>query len=288
MNRQYRIEEGGVFLALDVSEKGEVFFLHCQRRTFVEETIVPEQKEWYRLVEIQAAGEDCDDHHACKYTGTLPGRRLVFAGLADEQTFRGRCITITQKDDVTGLRGKEHPAVHRQYGGVLESCTEVENLGQEPVGLTYVSSFCLNGLTKDSALPWDRACAAVCAFQQLVWGISVEPLQPAPAGHEQSVRLFHQAPFLFFHRHLDFGGISAHGLCGGRRGEGRLVFFHRPQRFLALGSGGQQKPDLSATVRPHGGGKPLVSQLKTRGNLPERAGGGLRPRTGALRMRWAG
>ena len=46
MNRQYRIEEGGVFLALDVSEKGEVSFLHCQRRPFVEETIVPEQKEW--------------------------------------------------------------------------------------------------------------------------------------------------------------------------------------------------------------------------------------------------
>ena len=40
--------------------------------------------------------------------------------------------------------------------GVLESWTEVENLGQGPVGLTYVSSFCLNGLTKDSALPWDE------------------------------------------------------------------------------------------------------------------------------------
>ena len=106
MNRQYRIEESGVFLALDVSEKGEVFFLHCQRRPFAEESIVPEQKEWYRLVEIQAAGEDCDDHHACKYTGTLPGRRLVFTGLSDERTARGRCITVTQKDGLTGLKVK--------------------------------------------------------------------------------------------------------------------------------------------------------------------------------------
>ena len=155
MNRQYRIEESGVFLALDVSEKGEVFFLHCQRRPFAEESIVPEQKEWYRLVEIQAAGEDCDDHHACKYTGTLPGRRLVFTGLSDERTARGRCITVTQKDGLTGLKVK---SILQFIGdtGVLESWTEVENLGQGPVGLTYVSSFCLNGLTKDSALPWDE------------------------------------------------------------------------------------------------------------------------------------
>lgn len=156
MNRQYRMEESGVFLALEVSEKGEVFLLHCQRRPFVETNIVPEQKEWYRLVEIQAAGEDQDDHHGCKYTGTLPGRRLVFDGLEDGRTSQGRRITVSQKDEATGLLVK---SVLQFIGGtgVLECWTEVENTGKEPVGLTYVSSFCLNGLTKDSDQPWDRA-----------------------------------------------------------------------------------------------------------------------------------
>lgn len=156
MSQRLHVEESGVFLEFEVTDKGETLLLHCQRTPFSEASVEEGQKEWYRLVEIQAAGEDQDDHHGAKYTGTLPGRRLVFQGLEEERNERGRRVTVSQKDEVTGLLVR---SVLQFVGatGVFESWTEAENRGVEAVGLTYVSSFCLNGLTKDSGLPWDRA-----------------------------------------------------------------------------------------------------------------------------------
>ncbi len=156
MKKWYRVQENGVNLVFLVTEKGEVFFVHCQKSGFEEKEIPEDQLEGYRLVQLQAAGEDQDDHHGAKYTGTLPGCRLIFDSFLDERKENGRRITIAQKDPVTGLLVKSC----MQFTGkaaVAESWTVVENEGKEPVGLTYVSSFCLNGLTKEVSLPWDQA-----------------------------------------------------------------------------------------------------------------------------------
>lgn len=158
MGKQYQIVENDIKLVFEISEQGEVFFLHCQKSPFVESEIAEEQKDWFRLVEVQTAGEDCDDHHGSKYTGTLPGRRLIFVKLKDERTEKGRNISVFQEDPVTGLR----VISHFRFTGkatVVESWTEVINSGNEPIGLTYVSSFCLNGLTKSTSVPWDQAAA---------------------------------------------------------------------------------------------------------------------------------
>lgn len=71
------MQENGVNLVFLVTEKGEVFFVHCQKSGFEEKEIPEDQLEGYRLVQLQAAGEDQDDHHGAKYTGTLPGCRLI-------------------------------------------------------------------------------------------------------------------------------------------------------------------------------------------------------------------
>ncbi len=156
MEKRYCIEENGIRLVFAVSEAEEVFFYHCQCRDFAEEEIRENQRDWYRLVEIQLAGEDCDDHHGSKYTGTLPGRRLVFSDFRDEKNGQGRKICVEQTDPVTKILVTS--CLQFTDGvRVLESWTEVENRGQEAVGLTYVSSFCLTGLTKSSSLPWDKA-----------------------------------------------------------------------------------------------------------------------------------
>ena len=160
MSRIYEIEESGVFLVLEVSEQGEAFFLHCQRSPYQKESIPEKEKCGYRLVEISAAGEDQDDHHGSKYTGTLPGKRLIFEALSDECNDRGRCITVIQTDPETGILVK---SILQFVGdtGVLESKTVVENKGREDVGLTYLSSFCLNGLTKETVCPWDEAACVM-------------------------------------------------------------------------------------------------------------------------------
>ena len=53
MSRIYEIEESGVFLVLEVSDEGEVFFLHCQRKPFRKGTIPEKEKSGYRLIEIE-------------------------------------------------------------------------------------------------------------------------------------------------------------------------------------------------------------------------------------------
>lgn len=156
--RLIRIEENGIHLVFRISQTGEVYFLHCQKSEFEEPDIAAGRESGYRLVEIQAAGEDQDDHHGSKYTGTLPGRRLVFEAVADTKNETGRLISIRQRDPVTNLVVTSHLQFAKK-AAVLESYTTVENEGAESAGLTYVSSFCLNGLTKGSALAWDRIAA---------------------------------------------------------------------------------------------------------------------------------
>ena len=63
---------------------------------------------------------------------------------------------MVQKDEKTGLTTRSRI----QFTGttsVIETWTEVENTGDVPQVLTYVSSFCLNGLTKASVRDWDQA-----------------------------------------------------------------------------------------------------------------------------------
>ena len=73
MGQYYYIEENGIHLVFMVSEKKEVFFLHCQKSAFRETVIAEKELEGYRLVEVQAAGEDQDDHHGAKYTERCRG-----------------------------------------------------------------------------------------------------------------------------------------------------------------------------------------------------------------------
>lgn len=156
MNRRINIEENQIKLVFEILENGSVSFLHCQRTGFREEDVQENQKDWYRLAEIQIAGEDQDDHHGSKYTGTMPGRRLVYSGMQDERNERGRKLEIYQKDPVTGLLVTSH----MQFTGtsnVMESWVSVMNEGKEEQVLTYVSSFALTGLTKSAYKPWDLA-----------------------------------------------------------------------------------------------------------------------------------
>lgn len=156
MERIIEIRENEVNLVFKVLEDDTVAFLHCQRSQFRKESVRQNQEDWYRLVEIQVAGEDQDDHHGSKYTGTMPGRRLKFADFKDTRNRKGRKLEIMQCDKTTGLLVTSH----LQFTGstnVLESWTTVENRGAQAQGLTYVSSFVLSGLTKSAAKDWDQA-----------------------------------------------------------------------------------------------------------------------------------
>ena len=69
-------EENGLHVALDVNDERDVRLLHFGAQPFDAAHIDGErQEQWFRLVELQVTGEDVDDHHGVKHTGTLPGKR---------------------------------------------------------------------------------------------------------------------------------------------------------------------------------------------------------------------
>lgn len=155
--------ENGLYLVLNVTDAGDVRLLHFAAQPFDSASIDGErQEQWFRLVELQATGEDQDDHHGVKHSGTLPAKRLRCVETRDSRSAHGRLIEIELRDPLLNLRVICH---WQFYDGVpvMRAWTTVTNEGESAVGLEYVSSFALTGLAKDGAQPWDaRTRLNVC------------------------------------------------------------------------------------------------------------------------------
>jgi len=109
--------------------------------------------KWSRLVELQANGHDCDDHHGNKYTGTNPAGQLRYKSHRESKTPLGAKIEIVQEGG--GLRVTSHLQILGKLGA-LRSWTEVVNTGKEPVLLEYVSTAALPGASLGGDSNWDR------------------------------------------------------------------------------------------------------------------------------------
>lgn len=153
-------EENGLHIALNVTDEGDVRLLHFGAQPFDAARIDGErQEQWFRLVELQVTGEDVDDHHGVKHTGTLPGKRLRYVQMHDRRNAQGRLVEIELSDAALGLVVTTH---WQFYDGVpvIRAWTTVENRGAGAVGLEYVSSFALTGLAKEGTREWDEKMRA--------------------------------------------------------------------------------------------------------------------------------
>jgi alpha-galactosidase len=88
---------------------------------------------------IHCSGENQQDHHGLKVTGSMPGGRLVFAEKREEDTAMGKHVVLTQRDPVLGLRVESHYEFFHEAPAVRRF-TRVANEGAAPVGIEYVSS----------------------------------------------------------------------------------------------------------------------------------------------------
>jgi alpha-galactosidase len=94
---------------------------------------------------ILCTGENADDHHGMKFTGGMPGGRLLFSGKEESSTPKGRRMVLTHVDPPLGLKVE---SIYESFGDipVLRRYTRVTNLGKREVGLEYVSSAMLHNL----------------------------------------------------------------------------------------------------------------------------------------------
>lgn len=146
------IEENGLNLVFEKGPDGAARLLHFSTLPFDPTSVSDEERlrRRYTLVEVHCSGENQHDHHGGKHTGSNCGGEIPrFLECRDTRNESGRKVEIVQESD--RLRIVSH--IQFYDGIAVARCwSELTNIWGEDVGLEYVSSFALAGLTKAQGL----------------------------------------------------------------------------------------------------------------------------------------
>lgn len=148
MSNFHYINENRLVIIIETTDGGDVRLLHVGQEPDDHPELWNEKKRSKcRLVEVHFSGENHDDHHGSKHTGTMPGKRLTFVRLEETRNAKGKLIVVHQADVVTKVLVRSYMQF---YNGVpvVRSWTEIQNEGYETVGMEYVSSFTLTGIDR--------------------------------------------------------------------------------------------------------------------------------------------
>ena len=159
------IDENGLHLVFEKKEDGTCKLLHFSALPFDEGKILRSRDretgknrintERYNVLEIMISGQNRPgERHGNKYISTSPGDRMQLVDFADKRNAFGRKLEIRMHDDICGIDTVSHMQF---YDGIqaVRCWTDVKNVGKEPQGLEYVSSFALTGIEKEGLLSTD-------------------------------------------------------------------------------------------------------------------------------------
>ena len=140
MNKAFNIEQGGLVLAFDFFEGGKLRLRTVAPAGVMPAAALPDTSALAELdVALHCTGQDRNDHHGLKLTGSTPGMRLEFVNRREEAIAGGRRIVIEHVDPALNLRVE---SVYRFWDGipVFRRSVKVRNEGTAPVGIEYLSS----------------------------------------------------------------------------------------------------------------------------------------------------
>lgn len=150
MSEYIDIKENGLNLVFQITEDKLIRFLHFSTLpySFSENN----NNKCFKLVELQVTGENHNDHHGSKHTGTNPGGSLSYKEHRDYDNNLGRKLEIVMVSDEL-----EVVSNFQFYNGIsITRCwTEVTNIGQTAKGIEYITSFALTGISKEGLLSWE-------------------------------------------------------------------------------------------------------------------------------------
>lgn len=148
MSRRIEVKENGLYLVFEVTNSGDVLFLHFGPKPLKEAVIGEKQKPGFRLMELQLTGEDRAEYHGRTHRATYPGLRMVYDTHSDSRNEWGRKLELGLRDELTGLKAVQH---FQFYDGVgtIRSWAVLKNDGTQAAEVEYVSSFALTGIDKE-------------------------------------------------------------------------------------------------------------------------------------------
>lgn len=153
------IHHNGLHIELEFPADAPARLLHFSPRPFDADTLPDEQRTNRWLVQVHATGANPRALHANKHVGTSPAAGLRYVTHRDTTDQRGRLIEIEQAGATDPAGEPVTVITHWHFLGeapVVRAWTEVRNTGTAPLGLEYVSSFALVGLTDPRGGHWDQ------------------------------------------------------------------------------------------------------------------------------------
>lgn len=145
------IKENGLNLVIEVGTDGAARLLHFSCLPYNSQHVSEDERlrRRYTLVEVHCSGENQHDHHGGKHTGSNCGGTIPrYKSMNDFSNSFGRKIEIIQES--TNLEITSHLQFHKDIP-IVRSWTAVKNISNEVVGLEYVSSFALTGISKEAS-----------------------------------------------------------------------------------------------------------------------------------------
>ena len=137
MNQLINIEENGLNLVLEVTDKLDILLLHFGTTAWrdVESQVnglSAAYKRGFRLMELQITGEDRDEYHGRTHRATYPGLRLHYETHRDSRNEHGRKLEIVLNDPVTSLQAVQHFQFYKDVP-IVRCWVKLCNKGSEPI-----------------------------------------------------------------------------------------------------------------------------------------------------------
>lgn len=281
-----QIDENGLHLVFEKTEDFGCKLLHFSALPFDERSLLHVHDretgglrlntERYNLLEIMISGQNRPgERHGNKYISTSPGDRMKLVYFADKHNEFGRKLEIHMEDKICGIETISHMQF---YNGIqaVRCWTDVKNVGTEPQGLEYVSSFALTGIEKEGMLSTDdkmRVWYPHNGWQrEMQWESYTFPqlglarCQPEEIQRSSKVIGATNIGNWSTKEYLPMGLLEKHG--NGLQ----FILADRAQRLVALGD---QRPDgqlLHSVERPDGNGIALVEEFAAGRNIHDSAG----------------
>lgn len=145
--------QNGIYMVFEVDSENAVSLRHFSNCEKEFERIKPKNLRSCRIVDIQVAGEDVDDHHGYKHIASSRANSLKYVTHRYFENELGNKLEFDLADDTLAVT--VHYQFYKNVAAVRAWC-DVTNIGNEVLGLEYVTSFAYSGFEEGEKHPNEK------------------------------------------------------------------------------------------------------------------------------------
>lgn len=145
--------QNGLFMIFEIDGSGGVSLRHFSSNEKEFERSVPKNLRNCRIIDVHVSGEDLDDHHGAKHTDSSRGNTLKYVTHRYYENEKGNKLEFDLADKTLSV------TVHYQFyknTAAVRCWSELKNIGNEILGLEYVTSFAYSGFEEGEKHPNDK------------------------------------------------------------------------------------------------------------------------------------